>query len=81
MHFTNTIFSSNSNQELDKPNNVIFGNIILESTRQAELDDKVKLLLDRAKEALKAKDSQKVKEISEKRRNRLLLDIIVKGQN
>lgn len=65
MHFTNTIFSSNSNQELDKPNNVIFGNIILESTRQAELDDKVKLLLDRAKAALKAKDSQKVKEISD----------------
>ena len=52
MHFTNTIFSSNSNQELDKPNNVIFGNIILETTRQAaDLSSDVQKLLDLAKKA------------------------------
>jgi hypothetical protein len=61
MHFTNTIFSSNSNQELDKPNNVIFGNIILETTRQAaDLSPDVQRLLESAK---KAYDSGDVKQL------------------
>jgi hypothetical protein len=52
MHFTNTIFSSNSNQEPIESSNVIFGNIILESTRQAaDLDPTVKSLLEQAKAA------------------------------
>jgi hypothetical protein len=66
MHFTNTIFSSNSNQEPIESSNVIFGNIILESTRQAELSNPVQLLL---KDAIAARDSgnyAKVAEITKK---------------
>lgn len=64
MHFTNTIFSSNSNQEPIESSNVILGNIILESTRQAaDLSAPVKILLDKAKAAQASGDFEKVTEI------------------
>ena len=64
MHFTNTIFSSNSNQELDKPNNVIFGNIILETTRQAaDLSPNVQRLLESAKKAYDSGDVDELDKI------------------
>jgi hypothetical protein len=64
MHFTNTIFSSNSNQEPIESSNVIFGNIILESTRQAELSSQVQLLLKDAIAAQKSENYAKVAEIT-----------------
>ena len=57
MHFTNTIFSSNSNKEPIEASNVILGNIILESTRQAgDLSAPVKILFDKAQAAKAAKN-------------------------
>ena len=75
MHFTNTIFSSNSNQELDKPNNVIFGNIILETTRQAaDLSSDVQKLLDLAKKAYDNGDVAELDKIREEVKTKYLAD-------
>ena len=63
MHFTNTIFSSNSNKEPIEASNVILGNIILESTRQAELSNQAQLLLKDAKAAQASGDFERVTEI------------------
>ena len=63
MHFTNTIFSSNNNKDQQIKSSVVFGNMILESTRKAELTADVKSFLDEAKKANAAKDSAKVTQI------------------
>lgn len=63
MHFTNTIFSSNSNKDQQIKSSVVFGNMILESTRKAELTADVKSFLDEAKKANAAQDSAKVTQI------------------
>jgi hypothetical protein len=63
MHFTNTIFSLNSNKEVISQNNIIFGNVILESSRIAgDLSPDVKRLLDQAN-AAKGKDTNEVERI------------------
>jgi cell fate (sporulation/competence/biofilm development) regulator YlbF (YheA/YmcA/DUF963 family) len=75
MHFTNTIFSSNSNQELDKPNNVIFGNIILETTRQAaDLSPDVQRLLESAKKAYDSGDVEQLEKIRDEVKTKYLAD-------
>ena len=63
MHFTNTIFSSNSNKDVISQNNITFGNVILENSRTAELNKDVKLLLDQANAAKEKKDFNEVERI------------------
>jgi len=67
MHFTNTIFSSNSNKEVISQNSIIFGNVILENSRlAAELPSFIKSLLSDAKKEQLAGNTKKFLEIIDK---------------